>query len=403
MCVFICSQFAFCQTQIINTSTTEGLNYLSIIDSNIIIGGKGNYIAKSYDECNNLNFINSPALPGAWSRFHRIDTNSMFIFSRAGNLTTIYKSVDGGNNWVEKLNTDTVIGEEFTMFDSLEGILLCYAGECLRTMDGGDTWMKENGLAFSHSGIGTKGDSTVISGNGAIFLSRNRGLNWTYTGSIGNYQKRYFFIDTQTIFALSTNNIDQYFSFTLNAGTKWTTRTIPNAPYFNPYGIYFLNLNEGYLVGTSSDNNFNGVIYKTVDTGLTWTIYNTYLPSLFSEIEFLNDSVAFISGTNGTLIKWNKHSWATEVINIEKEVYINLYPNPSNNIQNIEIIDKKVEPLVIELFDTSGRKIADVFKGTSKIGKSNIKYNLAHIPKGIYQYRIQIGQINQYLKTSKTN
>ena len=71
---------SFCQTQIINTGTTEVLNSLSIINNNIMVGGKNIYIAKSNDECNNLSFLNSPVSPGAWSEIHRVDTNVIFIF-----------------------------------------------------------------------------------------------------------------------------------------------------------------------------------------------------------------------------------------------------------------------------------------------------------------------------------
>ena len=398
---------SFCQTQIINTGTTEGLNSLSIIGNNIMVGGMSTYIAKSYNECNNLSLLSSPINQGAWCEIHRVDTNIIFIFSKGGAHTYIYKSIDGGINWAIKLDVDTVIGEQFTMFDSLEGIILCFNGECLRTLDGGDTWQKDNGLAYTHLAIGVNGDSTIYcSTQTTISYSKNRGHTWSNAGAIvpiGSNPRNYFLLDSNNIFLVATHNTGQYLAYSTNGGLNWKNRYFPNSPHFSPYDCYFLNINEGYLVGTNNDNDYNGVIYKTTDTGLTWTIYDLQLPCLLGRIEFLNDSIALISGTNGTLLKWNKHSWATEVINIEKENNIYIYPNPSSDLQTIEIINTKVEPLIIELFDISGRKLADVYKGNSVNGKTNIKYDLSHFVSGIYHYKIQIGNQINYLKTLKIN
>jgi hypothetical protein len=186
-------------------------------------------------------------------------------------------------------------------------------------------------------------------------------------------------------------------SYSTDGGINWICHEFPPAPYFDAYDLYFFNMNEGYIVGGG------GRILKTTDTGNTWTIYETQIPYSFTRIEFLNDSIALIAGTNGTLIKWNKHSWATEVINTEKENNIQVYPNPSNGLQNIELINTKVEPFIIELFDVGGRKIADVYNGSSANGKMNINCDLSQLGSGIYHYKVQIGNQIKYLKTFKVN
>ena len=88
---------------------------------------------------------------------------------------------------------------------------------------------------------------------------------------------------------------------------------------------------------------------------------------------------------------------------INKENGFAIYPNPCSDLQTIEIINTKADPIIIELFDISGRKMAVVFKGTCKIGKTNIKYNLSHLVSGIYHYKIQLGDNIHYAKTSKSN
>lgn len=369
------AKLSFCQTEIINTNTTEVLNTLSIIDNSVMVGGKGTYIGKSSSECDNFSLINSPANQGAWSEIHRVDTSNIYIFSRSGAYTIIYKSTDGGNSWNEKLNTDTVIGEEFHMFDNMEGILLCFAGKCLRTIDGGNTWTKEYGLAFTHSAIEAIGDSIVAGeGEGAIFSSKNRGRTWTHTATIGNYHRNLFFLDSNTLFSLSSNNIHEYFSFTTNFGTNWATRDLPSG--FNAYDTYFLSLNEGYVVGSG------GTILKTTDTGLTWTAYYTPTQNALTRIEFLNDSIALIAGTNGTLMKWNKHSWATEIINIEKEEDFTIYPNPVTN--TLYINNSSNENYQINIYDVIGNEMF----ASEKLFSNKIEINTSSFTRGTFFYII---------------
>jgi photosystem II stability/assembly factor-like uncharacterized protein len=368
-----------------------------------MIGGKGLFIAKTYDECDNLLFMNSPAILGDWCEIHRVDTNILFIFSTRGNETIIYKSVDGGNNWIEKLHTDTIIGEHFAMFDSLQGILLCFQNEVMRTYDGGDTWNKDFTAMYYTTAIERHGDSTVCVGLSNNFgISHNRGNTWTFSnnGIVGTatYQRNIFFLSKDSILSVSVNpSGNSFMSYSTDGGINWICHEFPPAPYFDAYDLYFFNMNEGYIVGGG------GRILKTTDTGNTWTIYETQIPYSFTRIEFLNDSIALIAGTNGTLIKWNKHSWATEVINTEKENNIQVYPNPSNGLQNIELINTKVEPFIIELFDVGGRKIADVYNGSSANGKMNINCDLSQLGSGIYHYKVQIGNQIKYLKTFKVN
>ncbi len=390
--------------QIINTSTSQILNVLSVIDSNIIIGGDNGYIAKSNDECNNLSFINPPpVLLGDWCEIHRVDTNTIFAFSLSGTYTIIYKSTDNGNSWVQKLNTDSIIGKQFAMFDSLQGILLCFQYTSLHTYDGGNSWIKEPSPFLEPSPVGTFGDSTIICGDQNVAISKDRGHTWVASSSVfpgGSYQRNFYFGNSDTVFCVADYAAGQYMSFSVNAGVNWKHRYFLSPYNIDPYDLYFFNINEGYVVGWDGNS---GVIYKTVDTGLTWSVYDTQIPHTLTKIEFLNDSIALIAGTIGTLIKWNKNSYATEIINVDKlDSKISICPNPTSGTQTISFKTRnKNEIININLVDITGETLKNIYSGKNFSSNFKIQSDISELCNGIYFYKIQVGDETYHSKIIK--
>ncbi|GBL34678.1 hypothetical protein EMGBS15_02730 [Filimonas sp.] len=135
-------------------------------------------------------------------------------------------------------------------------------------------------------------------------------------------------------------------------------------------------------MGSSSTTIFNGVIYKTLDRGQNWTIFDTGLPEYLARIEFINDSIALISGTNGMLLKWNKNSFATEVLYIkEQRNMITIYPNPANEEITIE---STKEFSTVEIYSVLSKL---VYK--SKVNHSTqLKINTKELSAGIYSVKI---------------
>ncbi len=72
-----------------------------------------------------------------------------------------------------------------------------------------------------------------------------------------------------------------------------------------------------------------------------------------------------------------------------ESVRFNVYPNPSGNIVNIDIIPQATSYVTIELFNVSGRKIAVIFKEILKQGRlHNYVFNAQNIPDGVYLLRL---------------
>lgn len=109
---------------------------------------------------------------------------------------------------------------------------------------------------------------------------------------------------------------------------------------------------------------------------------------------FLTDSIALISGYNGTLIKWNKNSPMTEWgLGIEENkngsISVTAYPNPVLQQQELRINTVPGEELEITLYDAQGRKQDLIYSGISQEAEKKILVDLSYLGAGVYSYKIQ--------------
>jgi hypothetical protein len=312
----------------INSGTNTDLLDISIIKNNIVICGLGSYLVKSYDECGTLIPLSLPASLSNFNRLQRIDTSLVFSLHRSSpSSSTLYKSTDGGYNWIKKQDTSLYL-TQFSFFDSYEGIVIGSSSNLIRTLDGGNTWSTGSySLTGPPSVIKVFGDSMVCVGEGgAFYLSKDRGHTWPYGGSLWS-PIDFFFLNMDTIFGLSlhTNINPSNFTKTFNGGVNWVDSPIP---LFSPLAIFFKSAKEGYVVGANTQT--MGVIIKTTDLGQSWYSFNTGIQTQLTDIAFLNDSIALLTGTDGVLLKWNyKNTVFTEVDeNTRESLALKVVPNP---------------------------------------------------------------------------
>lgn len=91
--------------------------------------------------------------------------------------------------------------------------------------------------------------------------------------------------------------------------------------------------------------------------------------------------------------------------NIEKQEYgeTKLYPNPASSNQTLEFNSNTSQNTAIALYDITGRKIKDLYKGRVSEGKNSFRNDLNNLPPGMYIYRIQTEEGETYVKTLKLN
>lgn len=78
-----------------------------------------------------------------------------------------------------------------------------------------------------------------------------------------------------------------------------------------------------------------------------------------------------------------------------------LFPNPTSGTQNLQITTPIPKELQIDLYDLSGKKVTEIYDGLSVQGQQDFAVNLSRLPKGMYSYKIRIGEEHHSIKIVK--
>jgi len=231
----------------------------------IAVGDKG-LIIRTTDSGENWSIQNSCFDYNLLS-FHFVDE---FTGYAAGINEALLKTTDGGITWNYKNTNRDVVSVYFTS----ENCGYAVGGSsCIKTIDGGDTWVDVthsfNSSLFSVHFI----DDSVgfISGIGKIWKTVDGGLSWSpsaLVNDLGIYS--IFFVDSCTGYAGGGMGI---IAKTTDMGENWIIKH-PGSHASAIQSIYFLNQLTGYACAE------NGMIYKTTDGGESWEI-SVWNPSNF--------------------------------------------------------------------------------------------------------------------------
>ncbi len=207
-----------------------------------------------------------------------------------------------------------------------------------------------------------------VGGSGAVYLSTNRGLNWTKTAGS----------PADTVFGLSVHPSDPNRVFaatsggvylTTNSGASWSllyrqsglraVRIFPSAPD---------------TVVAAGDS---GVIIST-NRGNSWARMNQGLGCLrITSLEFIRRAeISLLAGTNGGAVYAWTFPTGIKELRANKPDWLRLSPNPAR-IQTIVKLGKPAD--LLALYDASGRRLWHQ-AGTAAV----VKVDVGRFPAGCY-------------------
>lgn len=393
--MFFCSAVMMAQFNKIYTGTNTNLINLSVLNKNILINGEKNYLVKSTDECESLFALFNPG-PIDYNKYmNRLDLNTIFLLSnKTGGRSVLYKSIDGGNNWISLLDTTGVFHSSVAFFDQNEGIVARHT-HLIKTKDGGVSWhygsisISGNTVLPYISPLKTYSTNMICFGisSGAFYLSKDRGETLKYSHYVNNSPTDFFFFNKDTIFALS---ISGDMAKTVNGGNTWKNYQLP---IDSARGIYFKD-QTGYVFGT--DKFGWGTIIKTTDMGLTWSTLKTGYKTNLTNMAALNDSIALLSGSDGILLRWNyKVSLFTGLTMAYMNwMSVNAYPNPVKDFLYFDYSPDNIEIDKIIIINMIGQVVEEKISPGSSI-------NLETLPAGLYYLKIDRAGIVKPLKLIK--
>jgi photosystem II stability/assembly factor-like uncharacterized protein len=396
------------QISIVPSGILSAIPDISVQGKNTMIQAEYNYLVKSYDACYTLIPISLPETNAAVFNLIRLDTNTIYTHVIGPGLRdAIYKSKNGGQNWLPLLDTIGTSIQYIHFFDTLEGITTFLSQKLLRTKDGGKTWQAESYWG-NFPAIDADGDNdstfAIHDGGGGIRVTYDRGHTWTAFGIGGSDVNDVEVINEDTIFALARDaaTLTQIFDKGQNVSSVNLFKVLN---FVDAYNVCYKSAQEIYVVGIDSLAQFS--ILKTTNLGATWSIF--IYPQITRwrtwDFKFVNDSIAVIVGDSGRIVRWNKNQTVfvgLEKINLEPHIeQLQLFPNPSEQAQTLVLQTKHLASLKIDLMDITGKKIRNMYSGITESGKNTFELDMAQIPNGIYFYEVQLADKKERLRFVK--
>ena len=327
----------------------------------------------------------------------------------------VFYSPDGGETFqVQPLPENSGITSSVFMKSNLEGYVVTFLGNIVKTDDGGNTWTtlyepggglnsvhfppnSDTGYACGINGTVWMFDDTNITdisppvnasnlqsicfpednndgkvcGEATIARYKNNTFN-----NLQFYNNNFFY---NSIFLIDNNlgwscGINGTIIRTIN-GSHWNIQE-SNTTIENFNDIFFINSLEGWAVGTD-------VLSHSVDSGSTWTeeLANQTVGKELRAAYFTSAHNGYVVG-NYTVLKYG------EVFGIGDEfesLEFEIYPNPAKNQTQIKCSEFKTESGIIEILSVDGKKILEK---EAKIGTENIELDLNNLKSGVYCCRL---------------
>lgn len=355
------------------------------------------------------------------------DMKAIYMLNEnTGYIGGVLKTTNGGINWL--ITPQTVAAESIYFLNTYTGFAV-HDIKFYKTINGGDNWEETIVGNSLYSVVFIDYNTGFVAGSGKILKTTNSGITWETKLSNGGYTV--YFINAQTGYA---TNYSAGILKTSDGGENWITQNIPTTEELKSiiflngntgfaaggnYGIilkttnggmnwlvsfqsstvqtlnavYFPNINTGYAVG-----DYPSTVLKTTNGGINWNSQNTGSTDGFFCVQFLNDSVGYVAGKWGIILKTTT---AGEPIGITKissvipsdfRLYQN-YPNPFNPMTTIkfEIPSSKSARgfhTSLGVYDILGRKISILVSEELYPGSYEVSWNGYNYPSGVYFCRL---------------
>lgn len=252
-----------------------------------------------------------------------------FINDSTGFMCTlsgkIYKTSNWGVAWQEVYAGVNRQLNAIFFANKDTGYAVGQLGTIVKTTDGGANWILQTGSSVllnkaSFYGVYfTSATTGYACSAGSVAKTTNGADSWTLVNSavITGFLKGIYFIDDLTGFVAGYNGLYQ----TTDAGATWSV--VSAVPYLNK--IEFVNDSIGYVSGDA------GAVLKTTDGGATWTkIIATPAAASLTGISFINADTGYVCGYNFALKTINGgSSWTSETIMEENQLFSILFVNDS--------------------------------------------------------------------------
>jgi len=399
----------------LTTFTNQDTGWLSTAWIEKNESGKYDFIRKIYrteDGGNNWveKFINKQKLVVEYAKVFSIYSwePDYFIAMYNDSVAGALISEDGGETWITRSITDEHLLNSISkihFFDELNGI--SFNEHRWFTSDGGYTWEKSDDsfenetptdVCFVNDSLGwiVSGGNKYATDSGYLANTVDGGRTWQYQDSFTVILSGVDFIDSLKGFAVGTNfTFSTAFIYsTIDGGSHWDVEQLCGEGYYED--ISFLDDKYGWIL--SGD----GRILRTVNGGENWELQSENLTFSRGKLIILKeDKVAYVIGSvdNYTLKLYRADlSGLTGVIEDEISLphEISLYqnyPNPFNSQTTIRYKIDQNTQVELKIFNILGEEVRTLVSKNQNPGVYKVRWNGTSNSGKPLESGIYIGQL----------
>lgn len=355
-----------------------------------------NFIYRTTDGGNN--WINQPnTSTNLIMQIHPVNDSVVY----AAGWWNFLKTTDGGNNWISIFNGGPGMG-----LPTLDGLFfinentgwMCGQVTIMKTTDGGNSFIDSGRIEGSPTDIYFRNElEGVMSAEvAAVFRTTNGGTNWIkeriiQTGSQYNFNKVSFINDSDGFIG------GEIVFKTTNFGLTWDS--VGGVPYGfeQAYCIEFADENTGFSGGTT------GTLFKTTDGGRFWIPLSVsqFGTGFFRSIYAYSDSIVWAVGNGKIIFTANGGLVNLSQLNSEIPEQFTLnqnYPNPFNPKTKISFELKTRSKAKLEIFDILGKSVCIILDKKLEGGKYEVEFEMPDLNSGIYIYKLSTEAFNKTMK-----
>lgn len=329
----------------------------------------------------------------------------------AATVDGIYRSTDKGNSWELVPNSPICSGVGGTQGHQVfakNGTFIfihTWAQGVFRSNDDGKTWLlltvgTRSGLGGDLGGwatsIYTFAGKLFISAPSdkiGVYYSSDNGDSWTPAQSIdssGAENLLFFSADHDTLY---TGGFMGLYRST-DSGINWVPQYRDEIT------------SEGQMVGLGifrdlvayKQNLIAAVDFHSLqlsrDGGKTWAEFNDGLISdwTFADLAIKPPYVWALTGFFGNAYRLQLSELVTKStelnVSFDKDLLGQNYPNPVRNTAKIKYTIQNTGKVSLNIFDVYGKEVASLVNKTQAAGSYETEFNLQHLKKGTYFYRL---------------
>ena len=411
MFTFLFHQTSFGQAWVILNEPSSGCQEIEILDNGIIAVTSTTGVFVSLDK--------TRTWAHTLNTYNVLNFKSDNLFYALGGVDApfLYVSNNAGTNWNNIVNSE--IAEpyvtELAIRNSNEFYVLAtvFGGEnthIYKTTDGGTNWVLQSTDAKDFRSF-IAGEENILYGldyNNGFFVSFDDGITWEnkINGITSNVFYSLALTENGELF-ISTSGGKLYYS--TNNGDTWFSRT----EYFDSNSsLVDLKISSTGNIYVVAEDSASISVHKSTDQGITWMqvgddfILPTMVPfnSRFGDMDLFTDEkiILIVEG----------HLYSSDTLfttSVENELSSNYsytlsqnYPNPFNPSTTITYSIPKRDLVQLKVYDILGKEIETLVNEEKPSGKYSIKFNISSVggelSSGVYIYTLRVSNFVQSRK-----